>query len=112
MQSEEFVWRLGDKAGPDPDGDGVTRELSVGDITAMAIYNAAQATPTELGRLAELGLVAAPDAAGKARVEKGRQLFTHVGCASCHLPRMHLAQTVFEEPELCGGGHHLDHLLA
>jgi hypothetical protein len=112
MQGEEFVWRLGEKAGPDPDGDGVTRELSVGDITAMAIYNAAQATPTELGRLAELGLVAAPDAAAKARIDKGRQLFTQIGCASCHVPEMHLAKTIFEEPNLGGGGNYIDHFLA
>jgi hypothetical protein len=112
MQSEEFVWRLGDKAGPDPDGDGVTRELSVGDITAMTIYNAAQATPTELGRLVALGFVAAPDEAAKARIEKGRQLFTQIGCANCHMPEMHLAKTVFEEPNLGGGGNYIDHFLA
>jgi hypothetical protein len=110
MQGEEFAWRLGDKT--DPDGDGVSRELSVGDITAMAIYNAAQATPTELGRLAELGFVAAPDTAAKARIDKGRQLFTQVGCASCHIPQMHLVKTVFEEPNLGGGGNYIDHFLA
>ena len=112
MQSEEFVWRLGDKAGADPDGDGVTRELSVGDITAMAIYDAAQPVPGELARLAELGFVAAPDAAAKARIEKGRQLFTQAGCATCHMPEMHLAKTVFEEPNLGGGGNYIDKFLA
>ena len=44
-----------------------------------------------------------PDAAATARIEKGRQLFTQVGCASCHIPEMHLAKTVFEEPNLGGG---------
>src|SRR5688572_7258021 len=52
MQTEEFVWRLRDKAGADPDGDGVTRELSVGDVTAMTIFNAALPIPTDVGRLA------------------------------------------------------------
>ena len=112
MQAEEFVWRLGEKAGPDPDGDGVTRELSVGDITAMAIYNASQPVPGELARLAELGFVAAPEAAAKARIEKGRQLFTQAGCATCHIPEMHLAKTVFEEPNLGGGGNFIDRFLA
>jgi len=112
MQAEEFVWRLGDKAGPDPDGDGVTRELSVGDITAMAVYNASQPVPGELARLAELGFVAAPDTAAKARIEKGRQLFTQAGCATCHVPEMHLAKTVFEEPNLGGGGNFIDRFLA
>jgi mono/diheme cytochrome c family protein len=112
MMGEEFVWRLGEQAGTDPDGDGVSRELSVGDVTAMAIYNAAQATPAELGRLAALGLVAAPDAAAQARIEQGRTLFGSVGCATCHVPEMHLADTVFSEPTLGGGGHYIDRFLA
>ncbi|HEX7798480.1 MAG TPA: di-heme oxidoredictase family protein [Vicinamibacterales bacterium] len=112
MQPEEFVWRLGDKAGTDPDGDGVSREFSVGDITAMTVYNASQPVPGELTRLAELGFVAAPDATAKARIDKGRQLFTQVGCATCHIPEMHLANTVFEEPTLRGGGNYIDQFLA
>ena len=112
MQAEEFVWRLGEKAGPDPDGDGVTREFSVGDITAMAIYNASQPVPGELAHLADLGFVAAPDATAKARVEKGRQLFAQVGCATCHIPELHLSKTVFEEPNLGGGGNYIDRFLA
>jgi cytochrome c553 len=112
MQAEEFVWRLPPQAGSDPDGDGVTREFSVGDITAMTIYNAGQAVPAELGRLAALGYVAAPDAAAQARVDKGRQLFAQAGCATCHIPEMHLAKTVFEEPSLAGGGNYIDKFLA
>lgn len=112
MQAEEFVWRLPEKAGPDADGDGVTRELSVGDITAVAIYNAAQEAPVELARLAELGHAAAPDAAAQARVSRGRELFKQVGCASCHVSEMRLANTVFEEPTRRGGGQFLDAFLA
>jgi mono/diheme cytochrome c family protein len=112
MEPEEFVWRLGEKAGTDPDGDGVSREFSVGDITAMTVYNASQPVPAELNRLAELGFVAAPDPATKARIDKGRQLFADVGCATCHIPEMHLANTVFEEPTLRGGGNYIDHFLA
>jgi hypothetical protein len=112
MQPEEFVWRLGDKAGPDPDGDGVTREFSVGDITAIAVYNAAQPVPTELARAAALGFVAAPDATATVRIEKGRQLFNQAGCNMCHIPEMRLAKTVFEEPNLGGGGNYIDRFLA
>lgn len=112
MQGEEFVWRQGEKAGPDPDGDGVSRELSVGDVTAITIFTAAQPAPTEVGRLADLGLVAAPDAASKAKIEQGRQLFAKIGCASCHVPEMHLTKTVFEEPTAGGGGKYLDRFLA
>jgi len=112
MQAEEFVWRLPPAAGPDPDGDGVTRELSVGDITAMAIYNAAQEVPTDLDHVAAMGFTTAPDAAAKGMIDHGRQLFTQVGCVSCHIPEMHLGNTVFEEPTRRGAGQYLDAFLA
>jgi hypothetical protein len=112
MQAEEFVWRLPPEAGPDPDGDGVSRELSVGDITAMTIYNAAQEAPVELGRLADLGFAAAPDTNARNQFDRGRKLFGEVGCASCHLPEMRLASTVYEEPTRRGGGQFLDAFLA
>ena len=112
MQTEEFVWRLPPAAGADPDADGVTRELSVGDVTAITIYNAAQEAPTELARVAALGIVPAPDAAGKSMVDRGRTLFGQVGCASCHVPEMRLADTVFEEPTKRGAGQYVDPFLA
>jgi mono/diheme cytochrome c family protein len=112
MMPEEFVWRLPEAAGADPDADGVTREFSVGDITALTIYTAGQEAPKELASLSEAGLVAAVDAAGRARVERGRKLFAQVGCASCHVPEMRLASTIFEEPTLRGGGNYVDHFLA
>ncbi len=112
MQAEEFVWRLPPKAGDDPDGDGVKRELSVGDITAMAIYNAAQEVPTDLDHVAAMGFTTAPDATAKGMIDRGRQLFTQVGCATCHMPEMHLGNTVFEEPTRRGAGQYLDAFLA
>jgi CxxC motif-containing protein (DUF1111 family) len=81
-------------------------------VTAMTMFNAAQPVPAEVGRLAALGLVAAPDAAAKARIAKGRELFGKVGCATCHVPEMHLKKTVFEEPTLGGGGNFIDRFLA
>lgn len=112
MMPEEFVWRLPEAAGKDPDADGVEREFSVGDITAITIYTAGQEAPKELAGLSEAGLVAPPDAAGRARVERGRKLFGRIGCASCHVPEMRLANTVFEEPTSRGGGNYLDQFLA
>lgn len=112
MMAEEFVWRLPPEAGDDPDGDGVVREFSVGDITALTIYNAAQETPESVVRLAEMGLVAPPAADDLARVARGRELFARVGCASCHRPELRLADAVFEEPTLRGNGHYLDRFLA
>jgi len=113
MQSEEVLWKIPEAANtPDFDGDGVVRELSVGDITAMTVYSAILPTPTELERLAALGFVQAPTAEQKALIVKGRAAFTNVGCASCHTPAMHLAQTRFEEPTARGNGNFYDHGLA
>jgi hypothetical protein len=113
MQPEEVVWkRPGGDPRTDLDGDGVSRELSVGDVTAMTIYSAAQETPTELSRLVSLGYVQAPSVADSARVEAGRRLFAEVGCVSCHRPEMTLHNTRFEEPTLRGNGHYYDQVLA
>ena len=113
MQAEEFVWRVpGGDQNPDLDGDGVARELSVGDITAMTVYTAAQETPQTLARLAELGHVKAPTADESARIERGRGAFAAAGCATCHLPELRLASTVFEEPTARGGGNYYDKVLA
>jgi hypothetical protein len=113
MIGDEIVWK---KAGaghsPDVDGDGVGREFSVGDITAMTVYTAAQETPTELGRLAALGYLKAPTAEDAARVENGRRAFGDIGCARCHTPEMPLLNTRFEEPTLRGNGHYYDAALA
>jgi CxxC motif-containing protein (DUF1111 family) len=113
MIGDELVWK---KAGagkhPDADGDGVGRELSVGDITAMTVYTAAQETPTELARLAELGYVKAPSPGDAARIEAGRKAFVAIGCASCHTPEMELRNTRFEEPTARGNGHFHDAALA
>jgi mono/diheme cytochrome c family protein len=114
MQAEELLWfpPPGREYDPDPDGDGVTRELSVGDVTAMTIYTAAQETPQSLERLAELGMVAAPDEPTRAEIEDGRAAFEEVGCAECHVPELRLDDTVFEEPTLRGNGNYYNQQLA
>jgi mono/diheme cytochrome c family protein len=113
MIGDEIVWKKsGAGKHPDVDGDGVGRELSVGDITAMTVYTAAQETPTELGRLASLGYVKAPGSDDVARIEAGRKAFGTIGCASCHTPEMPLLNTRFEEPTLRGNGHYYDAALA
>ena len=113
MQPEELLWKDPKTAeDPDPDGDGVERELSVGDVTAMTIYTAAQETPGEVERLAAAGLVAAPTAEDTARIAAGRAAFSSIGCANCHTPEMRLEGTVFEEPTLRGNGNYYDAMLA
>jgi mono/diheme cytochrome c family protein len=121
MIGEEIVWKK--PGGPstslgagdplrDLDGDGVKRELSVGDITAMTIYTAAQETPTDVVRLAKLGYVQMPSADELARIDAGQKLFSSIGCATCHRPEMTLTNTRFEEPTLRGNGNYYDQALA
>jgi mono/diheme cytochrome c family protein len=113
MQPEEFIAKTpGADPKKDADGDGVSRELSVGDVTAMTIYTASLETPSEVAQLASLGYVHAMSADDKKRVDAGRALFTTVGCASCHTPEMTLTNTRFEEPTLRGNGNFYDQALA
>ena len=84
MQSSE---RFG--AGVDADKDGKVDELTVGDITAVTIYQAVLNTP---GRL----LPSHP--ARRAAAEKGAKLFEAVRCSSCHIPTLVIDRPVFTEP--------------
>ena len=74
---------------PDFDEDGVKRELTLGDITAAVIYQAALGVP---GRLLP------NDPAQLASVEHGETVFAIIGCTSCHVPEMHLDSRFFVEP--------------
>ena len=113
MQGEELVWRIpGGAETPDLDGDGVERELSVGDITALTVYTAGQETPQSFARLAELGFVQPPTPEQGAQIERGRAAFDSAGCATCHVPELRLANTTFEEPTARGGGNYYDKFLA
>lgn len=88
MQAEErFDMYLGD---PDYDGDGKTRELSVGDVTEMVIWQAALDRP--------LQEIPPDDADKRAQISAGKQLFVDIGCGSCHTPQMTLNNRTFCEP--------------
>ena len=112
MIAEELIWKKAPGENPDVDGDGVTRELSVGDITALTIYQAAQETPAEFARLATLGYVRPPTPEQTAQIAAGRNAFAAIGCASCHTPEMTLVNTRFEEPTLRGNGNYYNPALA
>lgn len=114
MQAEEIVMKIPSEGEPitDPDGDGVERELSVGDITAMVVYGASQETPQSMERLAELGYVAPPSDEDRALIAQGRASFDSAGCATCHIPELHLENTVYEEPTMRGNGNYYDQVLA
>lgn len=75
----------------DPDGDGFTNELSVADITAASLFQAAMAVP---------GRVIPDHPEVEAAVALGEQRFEEIGCADCHVPALPLDDDgwVFTEP--------------
>jgi len=81
------VERFGE--GTDPDLDGVTDELTVGDITAATIFQAALHAPVRARPKEE----ARRDAA-----ERGEAEFEQIGCGSCHLPELVLESRIYSEP--------------
>jgi CxxC motif-containing protein (DUF1111 family) len=81
----------------DSDGDGITNEATVGDMTALAVYLAGQPRPTTLQELASLGLVD-PGSFDSAAVDRGRQVFTQLRCNFCHTPQLLINDPVFFEP--------------
>lgn len=93
MQGVELVGE-----GRDGDFDGVVNELSVGDITALAVYLAGQPRPTTRTELAALGLVDAVSGAELGAIARGRERFSAAGCAVCHVPTMICEDPVFAEP--------------
>ena len=86
MQSEE---RFG--IGVDADGDGVVNELTRADITAATIFQATLPPP---------GRVIPEDPEFRKAVIIGEELFTRIGCASCHIPALPLTNKgwIYTEP--------------
>ena len=82
----------------DGDGDGVTNELTVGDITALTVYLASQPRPTTKLELASYGLIDPLPAGEVSAIGTGARVFANVGCASCHIPRLVLNDPTFTEP--------------
>lgn len=93
MQAEEFAG-----TGIDGDFDGVTNEMTIGDMTALAVYLAAQPRPTTKAELAQLGLLPPLDPAEKQAIQDGRQAFQTIGCTVCHRPQLVLDHNIFSEP--------------
>lgn len=91
MQAVELI------ADYDGDGDSITNELTIGDITALSIYLAAQPRPSsklELNRLRLLDL----SYEEIRRIRFGEEVFNVTGCADCHRPMMIIMNPVFSEP--------------
>jgi hypothetical protein len=86
----------------DGDYDGVTNELTVGDVTALTIYMAGLERPVSMIELADVGLLDMDDA-WRNDIAMGAQHFETVACASCHTPSMELDDPVFSEPSTVPG---------
>ncbi len=75
----------------DPDGDGVTNEMTRADVTAVSIFQAAMAVP---------GRVIPDDPEIEEAVLVGEKRFASLGCTTCHVPALPLnrAGWIFSEP--------------
>lgn len=84
----------------DGDSDGVVNELSVGDITALTIYLAAQPRPTSKVELSGLGLIPALTTAQADEIALGGTTFDQIGCNTCHVRQLKIVDPIFSEPSL------------
>jgi hypothetical protein len=73
----------------DHDADGVIDELSVGDLTALTVFQAALAVP---------GQVFPDSHEARRAVLKGERTFAKVGCSGCHRPSLDLDSAYYSEP--------------
>lgn len=86
MQAVERFGRA--RTGEDDfDEDGVRDELSIGDITAVTLFQAALGVPGRLIPRSKEQAIAA-----------GEETFNRIGCATCHVPALVLNNATFCEP--------------
>jgi len=86
-------------ADTDFDFDGHVNEMTVGDITAMTLYIASLPRPVsqlELSRF--VGGKHSLSRNEKRKIRQGKRLFSEIGCASCHKPKLKIENPVFSEP--------------
>lgn len=84
--------------GVDGDFDGVVDEMTIGDVTAMALYMAGQPRPTTKLELADLGMIDPLEPDETLSIGRGSKAFEEIGCASCHMPSLTLNDPMFSEP--------------
>jgi len=73
----------------DFDEDGVPEELTVGDITAATLFQAALPVPTR---------ASFRDPKRRNATLHGERLFESIGCNSCHVPALELSSRYYTEP--------------
>lgn len=84
--------------GVDGDFDGVVDEMTIGDITAITIYLAAQPRPTTRQELASLGLIDPLTHDEDQSIKLGKIAFKNAGCTGCHEPSLKIDTPIFAEP--------------
>jgi len=84
LQGEE---RVG--TNKDGDQDGVSDELTISDVTALTLFQAALPPPSIKEPESELS---------KSYAIRGEQLFNEIGCAVCHKPFLELNSPIYSEP--------------
>ena len=82
----------------DGDFDGVADELTIGDVTALTVYQAAQPRPTTLLELAQLGLIEPLPPEQVNAIHQGSTIFAQIGCTACHVPTLKIGSPIFSEP--------------
>jgi hypothetical protein len=88
MQAEErFGWeRTGVR---DFDADGVEEEITVGQVSALSLYQASLPPPSRKSNVGN---------AAKAQILIGKKRFQEIGCENCHISRLPLIARQFTEP--------------
>ena len=89
MQAEERFDLNPTISVPDFDQDGVQRELTIGDITAVTLFQAALGTPVR---------VLPEDPAQWPVAVRGERVFSEIDCVGCHMPELQLESRFFEDP--------------
>jgi mono/diheme cytochrome c family protein len=90
MQAEERFDLNPDRGfDSDFDQDGVHRELTIGDITSVAIWQESLSVPQQ---------VLPGDPAAVQKIQEGQALFGDIGCSDCHKPTLVLNSRFFSEP--------------
>ncbi|MFP6583972.1 MAG: di-heme oxidoredictase family protein [Candidatus Hydrogenedentota bacterium] len=73
----------------DPDQDTVENELTIGDITAITLFQAALNTP---------GIKLPKESQRQTAALDGEVYFNDIGCTSCHMQSLELESPMFSEP--------------
>ena len=85
--TERFGWP---RTGTDDfDGDGVTNEFTVGQVSALTVFQSSLPAPGRAAYRRDVDVQIA---------RLGEQRFGEIGCATCHVPRLPLRSLWFLEP--------------